>query len=57
LFQNIGQNTEIFSILGHTPHNSLEINQRLRETCHRCLMLGFLLGLFFDPEDGSEMLL
>jgi hypothetical protein len=34
-----------------TPHSPLKINQGFGGTCHT----GFLLGLFFTPEDGGDM--
>jgi hypothetical protein len=43
-----------------TPCSPLKVNQYFGGTCHRaCYLLhaGFLLGSFFDPEDGGEMFL
>jgi hypothetical protein len=37
-----------------TPSNPLEVNQCFEGTCHM-LHDGFLLGLFFDPEDGDNI--
>jgi hypothetical protein len=39
-----------------TPCGPLKVNRRFGENvaCH-LLHAGFLLGLFFDPEDGDKM--
>jgi hypothetical protein len=37
-----------------TPCSPLKINRRLTLLVI-CFHAGFLLGLFFDPEDGSDM--
>jgi hypothetical protein len=38
-----------------TPSSPLEVNRRFGGTCR--LHVGFLLGLFLDPEVGGDMFL
>jgi hypothetical protein len=39
-----------------TPYSPLEVNRRAEENiASTCFYVGFLLGLFFDPEDGRDM--
>jgi hypothetical protein len=37
-----------------TPCSLLKVNRRFGGTC-RCFQAGFLLGLFFDPEEEGDM--
>jgi hypothetical protein len=61
---------EDFYLLGLTPCNPLEVSRCFGEICHlllqgrrrasvlpTCFHTGFLLDLFLDPEDGSDMFL
>jgi hypothetical protein len=56
---------EEYCLLGYKPCSPLKVNRRFGGT-HRlqhspllasCFHTGFLLGLFFDPEDGGDMFL
>jgi hypothetical protein len=45
-----------------TPCSLMKVNRRFGGTCRRvplatCVHAGFLLGLFFDHEDGGDMFL
>jgi hypothetical protein len=44
---------------GITPCNPLKVNRHFGGTEAACHLFdaGFLLGLFFDPEDGGDMFL
>jgi hypothetical protein len=37
-----------------TPFSPLKVNRRFGSAC-RLFRAGFLLGLFFDPEDGGDI--
>jgi hypothetical protein len=38
-----------------TTYNPLQINRRFGGTCRLHIPAGFLLGLFFDSEDGGDI--
>jgi hypothetical protein len=40
-----------------TPCSLLKVNRQSQALLSTCFTLGFLLDLFFDPEDGGDMFL
>jgi hypothetical protein len=40
-----------------TPRSPLKVNRRFGALFDTWFHIGFLLGLFFDPEDGGDMFL